>query len=71
MREKFRRYQNRVQQIAWHGCVGWKCCEHVLNILRSFEGRCLNMVRGLHKKEAGTLEEFRDRSTNRSREMFK
>eukprot|EP00959_Pyramimonas_sp_CCMP1952_P018171 384826-Pyramimonas_sp.AAC.1 len=71
MRETSRRYQSRVQQIIRHGCVGWNCSEHVLNILRSFEGICLNMMRGLHRKETETWEEFGDRSTNRSREMFK
>eukprot|EP00959_Pyramimonas_sp_CCMP1952_P004656 97484-Pyramimonas_sp.AAC.1 len=54
-----------------HGCVGWNCSEPVLNIVRSFEGRCLNTVRGLHRKETETGKEFRDRSANRSREMFK
>eukprot|EP00959_Pyramimonas_sp_CCMP1952_P439958 9210950-Pyramimonas_sp.AAC.1 len=43
----------------------------MLSISRSFEGRCLNTMRGLHRKKTDTWEEFRVRSTNRSREMFK
>ena len=54
-----------------HGSVGWNCKEEVLDKLKRFEGRCLNMMRGLHKKNNETWEDFRDRTTKNSFEYFK
>ena len=71
LKEKFRQYQSKVQQVVGHGCVGWNCNEEVLDKLKKFEGRCLNMMRGLHKRNNETWEDFRERTTKKSFEYFK